>query len=201
MVTSRSRPGLINEENVAGVNLHRVWMPARSPAGWAAHVAATLPTFRRLAEEADVFHAHTFACGVPAVLTRRRRRPPYVLTLHTSHFLMRARSPVWRRIFRPTIAAADFLLATSEEILDVALGLYPHRRSEVMTNAVDTARFAPPPAALKRDLPRLVVPRRLFPKNGVEFFVRALPLILDELDVDAHSVGDGPDALGYGHLK
>ena len=39
----------------------------------------------------------------------------------------------------------------------------------------------------------MVVPRRLFPKNGVEFMVRALPHILREVEVEAVLVGDGPD--------
>ncbi len=193
MLTSLSRPDLAGDEDLAGVRVHRVWMPARTPIGWGAHVAATVPVHLRLAPEADIFHAHTFACGLPPMLTRFRHRRPYVLTLHTSHFLMRARSPVWRRIFRAIIAGADYLLATSREILEVALETYPHPRSEVMTNAVDTERFAPPAAREGKDRPRLIVPRRLFPKNGVEFFVRALPLVLRELDVEARIVGDGPE--------
>ena len=40
---------------------------------------------------------------------------------------------------------------------------------------------------------RLVVPRRLFPKNGVEYFVRALPAIVAGADVDAVVIGDGPE--------
>jgi len=37
------------------------------------------------------------------------------------------------------------------------------------------------------------VPRRLFHKNGVEFFVRAMPLIAEKVDVEAVVVGDGPE--------
>jgi glycosyltransferase involved in cell wall biosynthesis len=39
----------------------------------------------------------------------------------------------------------------------------------------------------------VIVPRRLFEKNGVEYFIRALPLIRRELDVEAVLVGDGPE--------
>ena len=39
----------------------------------------------------------------------------------------------------------------------------------------------------------MIVPRRLFEKNGVEYFVRGLPGILDEVDVEALLVGDGPE--------
>jgi len=107
---------------------------------------------------------------------------------------MRARRPAWRPILRRIIRAADFLLATSEEIRQVALDLYPHPRSEVMTNAVDTERFTPAagPGA-RRQRRHLIVPRRLFLKNGVEYFIRAMPLILRDLDVEARIVGDGPE--------
>ncbi len=124
--------------------------------------------------------------------TRRRLRRPYVLTLHTSHFLMRAGKPAWRSIFRRIVREADYLLATSEEIRQVALELFPHSRSETMTNAVDTERFVPGPSD-GSERRRIIVPRRLFPKNGVEYFVRAMPFILREVDVEAMVVGDGPE--------
>lgn len=38
-----------------------------------------------------------------------------------------------------------------------------------------------------------MVPRRLFQKNGVEFFVRALPRIVERVPVEAVLVGDGPE--------
>ncbi len=193
MITSRSKPGLAREECMGGVDVHRVWMPGKSPAGWIGHTAATLPVNARLARQADILHAHTFASAVPAMYSRRRFALPLVVTLHTSHFLMRAPKPGWRPIFRRIIAAADYLLATSEEIRQVAQDIYPHPRSAVMTNAVDTRRFAPGAATRQAGRRRLIVPRRLFPKNGVEYFVRALPLIVERADVEARIVGDGPE--------
>jgi len=193
MVTSVSQPGLKRRELMDGVAVQRVWMPGRSPRGWMAHIGATVPVHARLARESDLFHAHTFACGIPAMINRRRYPRPFVLTLHTSHFLMRARRPVWRRVFRRIIESCDCLLATSEEILQVALELFPHPRSQVMTNAVDTTRFAPADGPRSGGRRRLVVPRRLFPKNGVEYFIRAMPLICELVDVEACIVGDGPE--------
>jgi glycosyltransferase involved in cell wall biosynthesis len=62
-----------------------------------------------------------------------------------------------------------------------------------MTNAVDTQRFAPPSVPAGNGRPRLIVPRRLYPKNGVEYFVRALPRILAHVEIEALIVGDGPE--------
>ena len=39
----------------------------------------------------------------------------------------------------------------------------------------------------------MIVPRRLFHKNGVEHFVRSMPLIAERADVEAVLVGDGPE--------
>jgi glycosyltransferase involved in cell wall biosynthesis len=149
-----------------------------------------------LSWNADVLHAQTFASAPPAMFARQRYGKPFVLTLHTSHFLRLAQKPLWQPVLRRIIRSCDWLLAASEEIRDVALGLYPHPRAEALTNGVDTALFrrgAPvlPPAA--PGVRRVIVPRRLFEKNGVEYFVRALPLIRRELPVEAWLVGDGPE--------
>ena len=193
MLTSRSQSGLSADEVVQGVHVHRVWMPGKSPAGWVAHSAASVPANLRLARDSNVLHAHTFASAVPASYSRKRYGLPLVLTLHTSHFLMRAPKKGWRSIFRRVIEGADYLLATSEEIRQVALDIFPHPRSEVMTNAVDTDRFAPGDGHPESGRRRLIVPRRLYLKNGVEYFVRAMPLIVEQVDAEARIVGDGPE--------
>lgn len=65
---------------------------------------------------------------------------------------------------------------------------------EALTNGVDTEVFTPGESALPSGgRVRLVVPRRLFEKNGVEFLVRAMPRIVERVDVEALLVGDGPE--------
>lgn len=194
MLTSRSKTEAPASENMDGVRVVRTWFPARNAVGWAAHTFASMPTYGRLARSADVLHAQTFASAPPAMRARSRWRKPLVLTLHTSHFLRLAKRRSWQPVLRRIIRSADWLLAASEEIRDVAVGLYPHPRAEALTNGVDTALFR----AVEPSMPagdgrrRLIVPRRLFEKNGVEYLVRAVPLMLAELDVDVLVVGDGP---------
>ncbi len=193
MVTSRSLPGVPARETMAGVDVVRTWFPARNPLGWMLHTAASIPRFLEVARDADILHAQTFASAPPGMLAKRGR--PLVLTLHTSHFLKLAKKPLWRPVLRRIIRAADWLLAASEEIRDVALDLYPHPRAEALTNGVDTELFQPVSPTIPREAGtfRLVVPRRLFPKNGVEYAVRALPLIRAEADASMLVVGDGPE--------
>ena len=196
MVTSHSKKHAPREEVMDGVRVVRRWFPAKNPAGWMAHTLATVPTYLKLSWDADVLHAQTFASAVPGMIAKQRYGKPLVLTLHTSHFLKLAQKPVWQPILRRIIASADWLLAASAEIRDVALGLYPHPRAEAVTNGADTEMFKPttptlPPPVSGRT--RVIVPRRLFHKNGVEYFVRALPLIRQKRDVEAIFVGDGPE--------
>ena len=194
MMTSRSLPGLAARENMEGIDVVRKWFPARTPAGWIAHTLATVPHFTRLAGHADILHAHTFASAVPGMRARSKYRRPLVVTLHTSHFLRLARKPAWQPILRRIIRSADWLLAASAEIRDVAIGLYPHPRAEALTNGVDTDLFRPRAGARQsREVAHVIVPRRLFPKNGVEYFIRALPLVRPAAPVEAVIVGDGPE--------
>jgi glycosyltransferase involved in cell wall biosynthesis len=202
MVTSRSQPGLPVRETMDGVEVVRRWFPERrTPAGWAAHTLATVPHYTRLAKQADILHAQTFASAIPGMRAKRKYGLPLVITLHTSHFLRLARKPAWRPLLRRIVRSADWLLAASEEIRDVALDLHPHPRAEALTNGVDTTLFAPAPDGAGAGpghwrggaRPRLIVPRRLFEKNGVEYFIRALPLVRREVDAEAVLVGDGPE--------
>jgi glycosyltransferase involved in cell wall biosynthesis len=194
IVTSRSMPGVQSRETMGGIRVIRTWFPSRNPLGWIAHTAGSVPAYLREAGRATILHAQTFASAPPGMLARRRHRQPLVLTLHTSHFLRLAKKPVWQPVLRRIIRSADWLLAASEEIRTVALGLHPHPRAEALTNGVDTNLFrsVEPSIPRRNGAYRVIVPRRLFEKNGVEYFVRAMPFIREAEDVEAVIVGDGP---------
>ncbi len=195
MITSRSKPEAAEREMMDGVNVIRTWFPTKSPAGWMAHTMASIPTYLPYAKRAHVLHAQTFASAPPAMMAKKLYGHPMVLTLHTSHFLRLAKKPAWQPILRNIIRSADWLLAASVELRDTALGLYAHPRAEAVTNGVDTTMFQrvtathPPRAGVRR----VIVPRRLFEKNGVEYFIRAMPLIRRAVPMEALIVGDGPE--------
>lgn len=196
VVTSRSVPGTPAFETMDGIRVHRTWFPGRNPAGWAMHALGSVPLTRRLAEEADVIHAQAFASVLPGVMARTVRGAPLLATWHTSHFLLRSGKGIWPGVFRWMLRGVDRNLAASKEIAAVGEGLAPGIRVEALTNGVETDLFRkttptlPPPTPGRR---RILVPRRLFPKNGVEHAVRALPMILRELDAELVLVGDGPE--------
>ena len=197
VVTSRSRPEFPEFQVMDGVQVWRTPLPARNTPGWAAHAMASMPRFGSLARSADVLHAQDIAAVVPCMVARRAAGGvPFVTTYHTSHFLKRAKSPFWAPVFRRFLQAASYNLAASVEIADVARSLAPGVDVEALTNGVDTALFHPtnsPPPSPPDGPWRLVVPRRLFEKNGVEYLVRAMPLIVEQVDAEAVIVGDGPE--------
>ena len=140
----------------------------------------SVPRTVELARDADVLHAQAFQSVPPLAVARAFTGAPLVTTYHTSHFLKLAEKPFWNGVLGKLVAAGDHSLAASVEIARVGEGLAPGHAVEPLTNGVETTLFQrveptlPPPDGGRR---RVIVPRRLFHKNGVEYFIRAVPLI------------------------
>ncbi len=196
VVTSRSLAGLPPEEEIQGVRVKRTWLPSRSTPGWVAYALGSLPATRGWGRWADLIHAQSFASVLPAGLAARSARRPWLASFHTSHFLARAQRPLWTPILRRLVGWPDHALAASEEIAEVAMELARGTYVEALTNGVDTDRFRRQGAgsATQDTMRTVLVPRRLFAKNGVEFLVQALPEIRSKIpDVQVLVIGDGPE--------
>lgn len=196
VVTSHSMPETPTHEVRDGVHVWRTWFPGKSTLGWMAHAAGSIPRALTEARGVDVLHAQAFQSIPPLQAVRAVSGAPLVATWHTSHFLELAARPGWKSLLGRLVASADANLAASREIADVAESLAPGHTVEPLTNGVETSIFRrtePALSAPASGAKRIVVPRRLFPKNGVEYFVRALPLIAEQLPVEAVLVGDGPE--------
>ena len=194
IVTSRSQPGLPAYEVMDGIQVWRTWLPARTTLGWSLHGASSTPKLGQVALRADIIHAQAFQSVLPALVAKRAAKIPLVSTWHTSHFLKRAESPFWRPIFQRLLRWSDYNLAASVEIADVAESLAPGVKVEALANGVETDVFRRvSPTLPETGRRRIVVPRRLFHKNGVEFLVKAMPLIVEHVDAEAVIVGDGPE--------
>lgn len=195
VVSSLSRPGLPAYEEMDGIRIHRTRLPSRTPWGWFVHAAGSTPRTRAAVQGADVVHAQAFPSILPCSLALAGSGTPLVCTLHTSHFLRLAANRLVAPALGKLVELSDYNFAASKEIADVGEALGPSISVETLVNGVETEIFRPVEATHPRAGRkwRLVVPRRLFPKNGVEFFVRAMPLVAARADADAIIVGDGPD--------
>jgi glycosyltransferase involved in cell wall biosynthesis len=162
----------------------RAWTAPRVGHLWAA--AAQLRMFRRHGPGAlDVYHWHNphvdndMAPGVQARLK--------VFTNHTSHFLewsLGAKDPARAKA---AVRNAEVVICPSQELVEATLSTgFPADRVHFVSNGVDTHRFSPEVdgAPVRRTLgiePDEVVflcPRRLEKKNGVTYWLRALPEVV-----------------------
>ena len=194
VVTSRSTPGVPDREEMDGIEVFRTWFPSRTPVGWMAHALGSIPRTRSLVQGADIVHAQAFASVLPLTMGGWGFGTPLVATFHTSHFLTRARTPFWKPVLSSLVRLPDYVFAASKEIAQVAEGLAPGVTVEALANGVETTVFRRVEPSLPRaEHPRILVPRRLFQKNGVEYFLRALPMILEGMEVEAVLIGDGPE--------
>ena len=194
IVTSCSQEGLLAEEEIEGIRVFRTWLPQRSAFGWTAHAIGSMPRLIQLSADADVVHGQSFQSVLPAYAARRINEIPMVTSWHTSHFLKKAGEFLWKPIFREFLRSSQHNFTASIEIADVAKSLAPDAMIEAIPNGVDTQIFQPSANKMIRaKTTTLIVPRRLYEKNGVEFFIRAMPLIAEAIDVRALIVGDGPE--------
>lgn len=213
VITSLSRPGLPTREDADGVRIWRTPLSSRTPWGWFAHAAGSTRRTREAVADADVVHAQAFPSILPCSLALAGRSTPLAATIHTSHFLRLAGRKTTRSALGALIRRSDHNFAASNELAHAVQSLGPSLEAEVLVNGVDAQVFRPVPPSMpvtaSASAPasasgsgsrsrRLVVPRRLFPKNGVEFFVRAMPAIAAagarvEIDIDALVVGGGPE--------
>lgn len=208
VVTSLSRPGLPRRQQVNGIRVWRTPLPSRTPWGWFAHAAGSTPRTREAVVDADIVHAQAFPSIFPCSLALAGRSTPLVATLHTSHFERLALRRTTRAALGGLVRRSLHNFAASEQLARFAEALDPSIEVEVLVNGVDTDVFRPTlptMSAASADARRLVVPRRLVAKNGVEFFVRAMPRIAAAADrngfkVDALVVGGGPERDGLERL-
>ncbi len=202
IVSSLSQEGLPEKEIVQGIAVYRTWLPGRNSLGWATHALGSIQTLTQVARGADIVHSQSFQSVIPGYIAKQINEVPMVTSWHTSHFLKKATQPLWRAIFRQFLQCADHNFAASIEIAEVAQGLAPQLTVEPVSNGVDTEMFHPKSSETKKEgAVTLIVPRRLYEKNGVEFFIRAMPLITQAVNARAIIVGDGPERIKLERLS
>jgi glycosyltransferase involved in cell wall biosynthesis len=156
----------------------------------------------RLRGQADVVHYHTFW---PDAFTAFvvNKFVPTVYTAHESRFLLMAEQPRSRRWLKLALRPFQGILAPSTELLEVTrqLGVSPEK-SAFIANAVDARKFRPDvngeTVRARYGVPvdhcLILCPRRLVPKNGLEFLVESLPSIRRRFsNVSVLIAGDGPE--------
>jgi glycosyltransferase involved in cell wall biosynthesis len=148
----------------------------------------------------DLLHWHDLTPNCWTTWTLRKH-VPLVWTNHTSNYLEMYETPAGRRRIRLFLGHADAIISPSRELYEksAATGIAP-ARNVYIPNGVDAETFHPGNSfgVIDKDYgldparPIVICPRRLEPKNGVEYFIRSIPLVRREIpDVQFLIVGGG----------
>lgn len=144
----------------------------------------------------ELIHYHNTV--LESLITKGFRNTPIVFTAHESYFLYLAEQNRWRLHFY--LRHADFLVAPSHELVQTAakFGKF-YKGTAYISNGVDIELFSPSnkkealrELQLEVKRPTILSARRLEPKNGVEYLIRAMPRVVERVPrVNLFVVGDG----------
>lgn len=139
---------------------------------------------------------------------------PTALTVLPAKCLLRKRlfinsrtypdTPLWKRIYGAALRRCDGVVFNSRDNQRATGEVFAHSRTTVIGSGIDPEQFCRPP-----DLPRpsqadgvarLVLVGRCVEFKGIEYAVRAMPLILARRQVILEIYGDGPLLPGLRRL-
>lgn len=203
VVTARSQLGAPLREKDGTVSVVRipfVNLPKTMTIQYLGASAAYL-TWLVLSWRPDVLHVHSFWPDLLAI-KHLSSMVPIVHTAHESLFLSMAEQPRYHRRLRFIVSNIDGLIGPSDELVKAACKFgVPAARAMFLPNGVDSEKFSPSVKGIIRERYALasstqivLCPRRLVPKNGVNFLIESIPPILQRhSDTVFVIVGDGPE--------
>ncbi len=137
--------------------------------------------------EPDVIHAHWwFPNGVVGTWLKSLSHTPLVTTLHGTDVRIARTAPVAMPLFRHVMQQSAAVTTVSRWLSDEVRKMIPGQETEVAPMPVATDMFTPEG---NRDASRILFVGRLNAQKGLEYLIRALPLMEAGVSVDV--VGDG----------
>lgn len=192
--------GIPAQLSVDGIQVRRVWKLRLHRSFCSAAemvpyvVAATVQAWRSIRRNSyEINHTHfIFPDGLVAYLLKHLTGLNYIVTAHGSdvpgynpdrfgvwHIVLR---PLWRRI----TSEAEYIICPSLSLSRLVCRSNPNARVKIIPNGIDSSKFLPNSG--KRD--RILVVTRMFPRKGVQYFLKALSTTSQNHEVNI--AGDGP---------
>ena len=129
------------------------------------------------------------------------QRKPVIIVLHGMGILNPAnpsfRAKLSHSLYRyVSLLLCTHVISTSQDLADVAYKYVPQKKVSVIMNGYDTNLFKAKKSELN-DLnvkhPLILTVRRLVPKNGIQFMVDSMPILLRSFpNAKLAIIGDGP---------
>jgi len=178
-------------EEIDGIIVHRLYFPLKVPK--LKHMLYILGVrkylIKLLAKEGfDVLHFHDLTpnCWTTKFFVSKL---PVVWTNHTSNYLEYYETTKGRKRIRKYLGHINAVIGPSKELAEKseAIGLPPEAIFYI-PNGVDAKKFSPgvqfgnlpERCGIDPSRPVVICPRRLEPKNGVEYFIRSVPRVLEK---------------------
>jgi 1,4-alpha-glucan branching enzyme len=145
-------------------------------------IPACLPRLMTFIRSVDYVHCHySFLMAALGTLLSRLLGKRSAVTLHGLGTLDSSvgRSLLYLLYRWISLKLADTIIATSQEMRQVALCFAPDHKIAVIPNGVDTQAFSPSLSQRSSSEELIILTmRRLAPKNGVQYLVEAAPAVM-----------------------
>lgn len=136
---------------------------------------------------ADLLHAHWwFPGGVIGAMASRMSGIPLITTLHGTDVRLARDVRAVRPVFRSVMRRSAVVTTVSNWLAVQARLVSPGTPIEVAPMPVNTARFAP---GKRRDPTRVLFVGRLTEQKGIQYLIRALPLMRRRVSLDVVGAG------------
>jgi glycosyltransferase involved in cell wall biosynthesis len=180
-------------ENILGGevdNFPVLRLPGLMGGSWRAllGVPAALPRLIPFIRDVDFVHCHySFLMAASGTLLARLLGKPSAVTLHGLGTLDSSvgRSSLYRLYRYISLKLGGTIIATSQEMRDVALRFAAAKKIVTIPNGVNSRAFSPAlsedQAATQQGELVILTMRRLAPKNGVQYLVEAAPEVVAAL--------------------
>lgn len=162
-----------------------------------------------LTEKFDVLHAHwVIPCGPVAALASALLRIPLVVSLHGSDVFVAENNRLYANVAKACFGRAQAVVACSDDLRDRAISVgAPKDKASTIPYGVDARIFSTVSptqemsSILSKHSPLVLAAGRLVGKKGFEYFLKAIPLILQEIPFARFMiVGDGDDRVRLTNL-
>lgn len=188
-VLTSGDPGMLPEEIVDGIRIHRVWSLRRGVQDAGLIGAATYLLFAA-GRLRSLTLAHNFDCahfffalptGALAPLWVRWTGRPYIVSLRGSDVpgydggrVLAGLHRLLRRSTRGILRGASRVVANSVSLCNLARQSFPETPISVITNGVCTATFRPDSNYRPNDAPQLLCVARLVSRKGLDDLIEAM---------------------------
>lgn len=144
--------------------------------------------------------SHSFfgvPCGYISLKLKKKYGIPYVVSLRGSDvpgyserftLIYKLITPLIKKIWRE----AQFVVANSEGLKELALQSKPQHSVEVIYNGINTQEFRPMPELQKNERFEIICVSRVTPRKGIRFLVQAMKVLTEKMS-QAHLtvIGEG----------